>query len=246
MGAADEFVGAVAAPADLLAEFGRGIGHHAVFGIKAGLLAKAAADIADQHAHAFLWPLQDRLGQQVAGRARRLRLGMQDQPAGFLFDLGNGRARLHRRGNQALAEQIERHFVRGLRKRFLDLGGIAIAHGGNDVVGRIRPHHRRARLDRLERIDHRRQHLVVDLDRFGRASAPHPRGRDHGRHRLAGKAHDLVREQTPRRHRHRLAVRPHEHRQRRQRADIVPDQIGAGVDALPRRAFRPRPWYRST
>ena len=168
MGAADEFVGAVAAPANLLSEFGRGIGHDAVFGIEAGLLPEAAADIADQHADAFLRPLQDRFGKQVAGRARRLRLHMQDQPAGFLVDLGNGRARLHRRGDQPLADQIERDGMRGVGESRFDLGRIAIAHRGHDIVGRIGPYHRRAGFGRLDRIDHRGQHLVVDLDRFRR------------------------------------------------------------------------------
>ena len=232
MGAADEFVGAVAAPAHLAVQLGRGIGDDAVFRIETGLLAKAAADIADQHADAFLRPLQDRFGQQVAGRARRLRLHMQDQPAGFLLDLGDGRARLHRGGNQPLADQIERDGMRGAGEGGFDLGGVAIAHGGDDVVGRLGPHHRRAGLCRLDGIDHRRQDLVVDRDRFRRGLRRHPRCRDHGGHRLAGKAHDLMGQQPARRHRHRLAVRPHEHRQRRDGADIVGDEIGAGIDRL--------------
>ena len=146
MGAADEFVGAVAAPADLPVQLGRGIGDDAVFRIEAGLLAKAAADIADQHADAVLRPLQHGIRKHVAGRGRRLRLHMQDQPAGLLLDLGNGRARLHRRRHQPLADQIERDFMRGVGERRLDLGGVAIAHGRDDIVGRLRPHHRRAGL----------------------------------------------------------------------------------------------------
>ncbi len=122
--------------------------------------------------------------------------------------------------------------MRGAGEGRFDLGGIAIAHGGDDIVGRIGPHGRCAGLDRLERIDHRRQHLVIDLDRFGRGLRQHPRGRDHSRDRLAGEAHDFMGEQTPRRHRHRLAVRPLEDRQRRDGADIVLDQVGAGVDRL--------------
>ena len=55
-----------------------------------------------------------------------------------------------------------------LGERFFDLGGVAIAHGRDDVVGRLGPHHRRARLDRFHGIDHRRQHLVIDRDRLGR------------------------------------------------------------------------------
>ena len=69
MGAADELVGAVAAPADLPVQLGGGVSNDAVFGIEARLLAKAAADIADQHAHAVLRPLQNGFREQVPGRA---------------------------------------------------------------------------------------------------------------------------------------------------------------------------------
>ena len=144
MGAADEFVGAVAAPADLPVQLGRGVSNDAVFGIEARLLAKATADIADQHAHAVLRPLQNGFREQVTGRAGGLRLHVQDQPAGLLLDLGNRRTRLHRRRHQPLADQIERDRVRSPGKGFLDLGGVAIAHGGHDVVGRLGPHHGRA------------------------------------------------------------------------------------------------------
>ena len=95
MGSADEFVGAVAAPADLPVQLGRGVSDDAVFGIEARLLAKAAADIADQHADAVLRPLQNGFREQVPGRAGGLRLHVQDQPAGFLLDLGDRRAWLH-------------------------------------------------------------------------------------------------------------------------------------------------------
>jgi len=57
---------------------------------------RAAADIADQDAHALLRPLQDRLRQHVAGRARGLGLNMQEQPSGLLVDLRN-----RRRGSMA-------------------------------------------------------------------------------------------------------------------------------------------------
>ncbi len=155
---------------------------------------------------------------------------MQDQPAGLLVDLGNTRARLHRGGDQPLADQVERDGMRSARKGRFDLGGVAIAHGGDDIVGRIGPHRRCAGLDRRERIDHRRQHLVVDRDRFRCGLRQHARGRNDSRDRLAGETHDLMCEQTPRRHRHRLAVRPLEDRQRRDGADIVLDQVGAGVN----------------
>ena len=122
--------------------------------------------------------------------------------------------------------------MRGAGKGGFDLGGVAIAHGGDDVVRRLGPHHRRAGFCRLDGIDHRRQNLVVDRDRFRRGLRRHPRCRHHGGHRLAGIAHDFMGQQPARRHRHRLAVRPHEHRQRRDGADVVGDQVGAGVHRL--------------
>ena len=230
VGATDEIVGTIAAPADFLAELGRGIGDEAVLGIKAGLLAEAAADIADQHADAFLRPLQHGVCEDVAGRARRLRLHMEQKPPRLLLDLCDGRARLHGRRHQPLTDQIERHLVRSFREGLLDLGGVAIAHGGDDIVRRIGPDHGCTGLDRFQGIDDRRQHLVVDLDRFGRALRLQARGRHHGRDRLAGKAHDLMRQQPARRHRHRLPVRTLKHRQCRNGADVVPDQVFAGVD----------------
>jgi hypothetical protein len=122
--------------------------------------------------------------------------------------------------------------MRSAGKSLLHLGGVAIAHRRDDVVGRLRPHHRRARLCGLDRVDHRGQHLVIDHDRLGRVLRQHARARDHGRDRLAGKAHHLVREQTARRHRHRLAVLSLEDRKRRDGADIVGDQVCAGIDRL--------------
>src|SRR6185312_3196095 len=90
MRAADELIGAVATPADLLVQLGRGVSDDAVLGIEAGLLTKAAADIADQNTHALLRPLQDRFRQEIAGRAGRLRLNVQKEASGLLLDLRNG------------------------------------------------------------------------------------------------------------------------------------------------------------
>ena len=122
--------------------------------------------------------------------------------------------------------------MRCVCKRFFDLGGVAIAHGGHDVVGRLGPHRGCTGLHRLDGIDHRRQHLVVDFDRLGRRLRQHPRRRHYCRHRLAGIAHDFMRKQPPRRHRHRLAVRPLEDRESGQGADIVLHQIRTGIDSL--------------
>ena len=78
--------------------------------------------------------------------------------------------------------------MRGLGESRLDRGRVAIAHRGHDIVGRFRPYRGRAGLGRLQRIDHRRQHLVIDDDRFRCGLRGNPRSRYHGRDGLAGKA----------------------------------------------------------
>ncbi|OIQ66678.1 hypothetical protein GALL_517500 [mine drainage metagenome] len=157
---------------------------------------------------------------------------MQDQPSGLFLDLGDGRARLHGGGGQSLADEVKRNHVRSLGERRLDRGRIAIAHRRHDVVGRLRPHQRRARFGRGDGIDDRRQHLVFDRDGFSRALRGNTRFRHHRRHRFTGKTHDLMRQQPSRRHRHRLAIGARENQQCREGADVVGDQIRAGVDGL--------------
>ncbi|MGY3369148.1 hypothetical protein ACVWZL_006273 [Bradyrhizobium sp. GM2.4] len=155
---------------------------------------------------------------------------MQQEAAGRLVDLGNGRARLHRRRHQALADEIELDGMRRPGKSLVHLGGIAVSHRADDVVGGLRPHHGRAGPDRLDRIDHRRLHVIFHHDRFGRALRVGTRGGHHGGHGLAGIAHDFVRQQAAWRHRHRLAVGALEDAQGRDDADVVLDEVGAGID----------------
>lgn len=155
---------------------------------------------------------------------------MQEKTAGLLVDLGNGRARLHRRRHEALADEIELHGVRGLRERLVHLGGITVSHRADDVVGRLRPHHGRAGLYGLDGIDHGGLHVVFDHDRFGRALRVSTRRSHDCRHRFPGIAHDLMGEQPTRRHRHRLAVGALEDAQSRDGADVVLDEIGTGID----------------
>ncbi len=120
--------------------------------------------------------------------------------------------------------------MRRLGESLVHLGGIAVGHRADDVVGRLRPHHGRAWLHGLDGIDHRGLHVVFDHDRLGRTLRFATRGGHDGRHGLAGIAHDLMRQQAARRHRHRLAVRPLEDAQGRDGADVVLDEVSPGVD----------------
>ncbi|MHC2655725.1 hypothetical protein ACVMHY_008304 [Bradyrhizobium barranii subsp. barranii] len=82
----------------------------------------------------------------------------------------------------------------------------------------------------LDWIDHRGLHVVFDHDRFGRALRFRTGGSHHRRNRFASVADDLMGEQAARRHRHRLAVGALEDAQGRDGADIVLDEVGAGID----------------
>ena len=76
MGAAEEFVGAIATPAHLALQLGRRIGDEAIFRVNAGLLTEPTANITHQHADAVFRPLEDRFRQHIARGRRRLRLDM--------------------------------------------------------------------------------------------------------------------------------------------------------------------------
>jgi hypothetical protein len=120
--------------------------------------------------------------------------------------------------------------MRRAPENVIDLGCIAVAHGGDDVVGRLRPHHGRAGLCCLHWIDHGGQYFVFDSNCFGRALRQRARTRNNGCDRFAGETHKLVRQEPAWRHRHRRTVRPLEDRERRDRTDLILDKVGAGID----------------
>lgn len=118
----------------------------------------------------------------------------------------------------------------GFRERRFRRDRIAIAHGGGDIVRRIRPDHRRTGRQRIGGTDGRRQNLVINDDGLCRRLRISPRWGEYDRDRLACKPDNVMRQQTPRRRGHRRAIRPLEDRQGRDGADIVHDQIGSRID----------------
>ena len=86
--------------------------------------------------------------------------------------LADRRARLDGIGADAAVVELELDDVLGLGER--GVGRLLVAHHepDRDVIGRLVPHRRSAGFHRILERDHRRQHLVVDLDQLGGVRAP--------------------------------------------------------------------------
>ena len=98
------------------------------------------------------------------------------------------------------------------------------------LPGRFVPQSRRAIAKRRGRVDHRRQHAVVDRDELGGVARELARFGDDERDRVADMAHPLGGEREARRHDQRVDRR--DLRDARQRADPVGGEIGGGEDAV--------------
>ena len=139
-----------------------------------------------------------------------------------------------------IGDQLLRHH---LRRRQRLLGRRLVARLPQEDVVRVpaRPvravllvldvlaQHRRVRIQRLERIDQRRQLLVVDLDQLDRVRGGIAVGRDHERDLLALEQHLLVGQ-------HRLHVAG----ERRHVVEIERLQVGGGQDRLDARHLERR------
>ena len=109
-------------------------------------------------------------------------------------------------------------------------GGLGVAEVPlvDRVVGNVGVNLRRAWRLRLGRIDHRRQHFVVDFDLLRRVFALRDAFGDHHRDRIADAVHFAGGQRRMRRHFHRRAVLGMDHPAADQIADLVGGQIGAG------------------
>ena len=136
MRAGEEFFAALGRPFHRTLQGAGAVGRHHVFGVGAGLHAKTTADVADQHAHLLM-----RQTERIADRIARARghLGAQvnrQAPAGRV-KAGQHGTRLQRERGHALVRHVQRHHVRCPGKGGRRGLGIAVAHFGRDVVGRL-------------------------------------------------------------------------------------------------------------
>ena len=135
--------------------------------------------------------------------------------------VADGAVRVHRHAGRARPAQLRLHLPRRLRERLVDLAEGERARVG-DVRAELLVHERRAVLPRLERVEHDRQRLVLDLDQVARVLGDVAVLGDHRRDRLAVVAHLLDRD-------HVLDDRAGAERGQRRRAL---GDVGAGDDAI--------------
>ena len=141
---------------------------------------------------------------------------------------GDDAARLHVVGDDAVVDDRDARHPRGRRKRRLGVVALAAGDLEGDVGAEFRPDQRRAGFQRLLHVDHRRQRLVVDLDRLGRGLRRFEIVGDDEGDRIADMAHGVPGEQRTRRRLLVGAVGLAQLRLARQAADAV--EIGMGED----------------
>ncbi len=180
-------------------------GHH-VLRVERRLHPEAAADVADQHAHAVGRDAEDLAGELVAQAGRRLARHAQREAARRGVVRGECRARLERARREALVRKVERDHVRrrgegrGRRLR------VAVALLARDVAGGRRPDEGRVGDEGVGERGHRGQRLVAYADGFRGVARLHARFRDDRGHGLADVADRVDGERALRRPGGRRAV----------------------------------------
>jgi hypothetical protein len=108
--------------------------------------------------------------------------------------LGDGGARLHRHGTEALVLRVEPHDAMRLRQRRIDRGAVAIRGLDEEIAARPVPQEWRSRCQRRKRIGHDGEAGIAQLDALGRLLRCRFRLGDDDCHALADVAHALDRE----------------------------------------------------
>ena len=148
----EEILATVGAPAHGTAELARRVADQRVLGRKARFHAEAAADVADDDTEILRLRLEHG-AEQIARAARCLVLRVERSAA--ILEHRRAGARFERHRYDTLVVQLDLGDMRGRGERFGDLRRIAVLGLCSDVARRLRPYLRRARRDRLFRIDHR-------------------------------------------------------------------------------------------
>ncbi len=145
--------------------------------------------------------------------------------AGIVF--GECRARLHRVRHQPVVDDIELGDMLGGGESSGGRFRVAQMPLVDRVVGNVGMDLRRACGLRLGRVDHGRQHFVIDLHLLGRVTALRNRLCDHHGNRIADTVDLAGCERRVRRHLHRRAVLGMDHPAANQVAYLVGGQIRA-------------------
>ena len=180
---------AVLLPFHRAAELHRRRRNHRLLRIERRLGAKAAAHKRRDHADRFQVALEQ-VGQRAAAEMRRLRRGPHREHVGGRIVARQHGAAFQGHGRAAMQVHLLLEHMRRVLERGIDVA-VAHRHEGGDVRGQVGVHARRAILHRVAGVAHRRQRLVVDLDRRRRVLREMPAVRHHHRDGLADVA-DLV------------------------------------------------------
>ncbi len=161
--------------------------------------AKPAADVRRDDPDLLLGNAEHERRDDQLMDVRRLRGRPEGVLLGARIVVADRAARLHRGRDQPLVEDALADPHLGVGQRAVDRLGIrAACPVHDDVVRRVLVELRRARLDRLPRVDDRRQLVEVDLDRLQGVIGLVDAFRDDDRDRIADLMHLAQREQ-PRR-----------------------------------------------
>ena len=153
------------------------------------LAAEAAADVGRDDADALLRQADVPRDQREhrAHRVRRLGGHVDRELALGRVEVGDAAAGLHRRHVDARHVHVLLGDDLRSLQRFLGVGAVARLPVEGEVVllvFLVLAQHRRAGCDRLQRVDHHRQRLVIDLDRVGAVGGDIALGGDHRAHLL--------------------------------------------------------------
>ncbi len=178
-------------------------GNDRLLGIVLAFVAEAAADVGRDQADRGLRQAE-LFGDDAADVVRHLGRDIKRQLAGVA--VGQHRARLDRRADQAVVDEVEPHHMGGTLQCLAHRGVIAALEAEAGIAGCHGMHLRRAGAQRLARIHHRGQHLIIHRDRVGGVLRLRPRFGDHRSQSLADVADRAARQRKAVGLGHRLTV----------------------------------------
>ena len=152
-------------PFDRPPQFSRGPGNDGLLGIMLPLVAEAATDVGRNQADRRLRQIE-LLADDAADVMWHLRRTIQRELASCAA-VGKEGARLQRRADQAIVDEIKPHHVRRTGKDFGDRSLIAAREPEADIARRCLVKLRRIRCQSGPRVGHRGQRLIIDLDEVG-------------------------------------------------------------------------------
>ena len=163
----EEALAALGRPLDRAVDALRRPHHRRLFGVEVDLRAEAAADVGRDHAHLVLGQAEhERRHQQPLDVRVLVRDVERVAVVGAAVRRDRG-ARLDRVRDQPVVDDVELRDVRGLGERGVDRRLVAERPRVALVARRAVVDLRRARLQRVDAVDDRGQHVVVDVDQLG-------------------------------------------------------------------------------